>query len=100
VSNFIPNPVFVEEVRKGPILQAHLEELAQRGADIARRLVPYDPEEPGEHIRDTIDVEDAPNDGKRVVAGTDHWQFVEFGTSRQAAEPFLRPIIDELGLHH
>lgn len=28
---------------------------------------------------------------RRVYVGSDHWYFVEFGTSRMAAQPFMRP---------
>lgn len=28
-----------------------------------------------------------------ITVGTDYWEFVEYGTSRMAAQPFIRPAI-------
>lgn len=90
---FIPNPL-AGEIAK---LQAapHIQEVAEEGLALAQAHVPVDTGE----LLDSLHIEDIPEGGKRIVAGTDHWQFPEFGTSDQAAEPYLRPLIDELGLH-
>ncbi len=90
---FIPNPLAAEIVKVEA--QPYIADVAEQGLEVAQRLVPVDTGE----LRDSLHVEDAPDGGKRIVAGTDHWQFPEFGTSEMAAEPYLRPIIDELGLH-
>jgi HK97 gp10 family phage protein len=29
-----------------------------------------------------------------ISVGTDHWHFVEFGTSKMAAQPFIRPALN------
>jgi HK97 gp10 family phage protein len=96
VSDFIPNPNFIHDLLNEAPAQHMMDDFAQQGLEAAQRLVPVDTGE----LRDSLHIEDGEAEGsKRIVAGTDHWQFPEFGTSTQAAEPFLRPIIDELGLN-
>lgn len=93
MSEFIPNPlagVIAEEMA-----QPHIESVAEEALRLAQDHVPVDTGE----LRDSLHIEDAENNGKRVVVGTDHWLFPEFGTSEQAAQPYMRPVIDELGLH-
>jgi len=77
------------------VRQQICEDVAQQALARAQSLCPVDTGE----LRDSLHIEDAPDGGKRVVAGTDHWLFPEFGTSEMAAEPYLRPVIDDLGLH-
>lgn len=89
---FIPNPA-ANEVAKD-IAKPHMEPVAEAGAEVARSHAAVDKGE----MRDSIQVEMTP-DGARVTVGSDHWMFVEFGTSRMAAQPFMRLIIDELGLN-
>lgn len=60
--------------------------VAEQVADLARAMVPV---ETGE-LRDSIVVTD-----EGVTAGTDHAVYVEFGTYKMPAEPFMRPAADE-----
>jgi hypothetical protein len=94
VSNLVVNPAFADEVARGPEIQAQLQQLAEEGLAVAQQLVPVDTGE----LLDSLHIEDAPDGGKRVVAGTDHWQFPEFGTFDDEAQPYLRPIVDAIGL--
>lgn len=89
---FIPSPLAAKEVEIEA--QPYIAEVADQALEVAQHLVPVDTGE----LYDSLHVEDAEG-GKRVVAGTDHWVFPEFGTSEMPAEPYLRPIIDALGLH-
>jgi len=90
---FIPNPL-AGEIAKVEA-EPYIEDVAQQALARAQSLCAVDTGE----LRDSLHIEDAPDGGKRVVAGTDHWLFPEFGTSEMAAEPYLRPVIDDLGLH-
>jgi len=45
-------------------------------------------------LADSIRVE-ADDEGARVVAEAPHAPYVEFGTRRMAAEPFLSPVMEE-----
>ena len=72
---------------------AALHGFAEAIAETARQrvLIQRDPERPGPSLlADCIDA--APHaDGADVAATAPHVFFVEFGTSRMAAEPFLGP---------
>lgn len=67
------------------------------GARIARELVPVDTSE----LLDSIHVETHGLVGE-VVAGTDHAEYVEDGTSDMAPQPFMRPALSRAseGLVH
>ena len=86
-------------------VQELAQETALRIAERARELVPV---RTG-HLLDSIDavfgedVEDPDSDGSprafepiQVVADTPYATFVEFGTSKMAAQPFLGPAAEEL----
>jgi HK97 gp10 family phage protein len=66
--------------------EAGVRAVAEDVATFARQMVPVDTGE----LRDSIEVT-----GEGVVAGTDHAVYVEFGTFKMTAEPFLRPAADE-----
>lgn len=96
MGSFIPNPLFVQEILHGPVLDNSLQEIAEEGLRIGLSLVARDTGE----LADSMHVEDNPDGpGKRIVAGTDHWLYPEFGTSDMPAQPYLGPIPDALGLH-
>lgn len=64
------------------------DEITREIAADMRRLVPVDTGE----LRESI--EDIEVDGHGVISvGTDHWEFVEYGTSRMDAQPFIRPAL-------
>lgn len=90
---FIPNPLAgaIAKLMAAPAVS----EAADEGLALAQAHVPVDTGE----LRDSLHIEDGPDGGKRVVTDSDHWVFPEFGTSEMAPQPYLRPIIDELGLH-
>ena len=85
-----------------PVLQKNLREAAQPIADEARNLVP---KKTGE-LTKSITVENAPTDdntqdaavlvGIKTGKGFAGWRahFIEFGTSKMAARPFMRPAYD------
>lgn len=85
----------MDEAAEATIAQAAgvLRGFAEAVAETARQrvLVQRDPERPGPSVlAECIDV--APHaDGADVAATAPHAFFVEFGTSRMAAEPFLGP---------
>lgn len=54
--------------------------------DRAKRIVPVDTGELRDHISAVTSSE-----GNFVVADTEYAAFVELGTSKQAAQPYLRP---------
>lgn len=93
-TTFIPSPTLEKDILEEPLLEHGMKDLAEQGLEIAKRLVPVDTGE----LQDSLHVEETENGGQAIVAGTDHWQFPEFGTSEMAAEPYLRPVIDEIGL--
>lgn len=67
----------------------------------AEELAPDDPTTPGSRIKEgmMITVSDQTADGAIAMVGPSRkgfvGQFAEFGTGRQAADPFLRPAFDE-----
>lgn len=83
------------EMNRFPVIAAELrgkaDELerasAARIAQDATARAPYADEEP--HIRDTISA-----DGNEVDVDNPHGGFVEYGTSRMAAQPYLRPAVE------
>lgn len=89
---FVPNPLAakIAEIETKP----QVSEAAQAVLNYARDHVPVDTGE----LRDSLELLDE-GDGYRVQVGTDHWIFPEFGTSDMPAEPYLRPAIDDVGLH-
>lgn len=91
---FIPNPMLQTELEHDPEVKANMKQVAEAAADWARSVVPV---ETGE-LRDSIAVVETEG-GWQVQVGSDHWLFVEFGTSSMAAEPFMRPAIEAVGLH-
>ena len=93
MSLFIPNPLAGLIAKK--MAEPHVEDVAEEGLELAKAHVPVDTGE----LQASLHIEDTEDGGKRIVVGTDHWQFPEFGTSTMAAQPYMRPIIDELGLH-
>lgn len=95
MSVFIPDLIAIAGLKHSPGVQLHVDEVAAKGADVAKGLVSV---ETGE-LQDSIGVEDGEDGGKRVVVGTDHWIYVEFGTAFVPARPFMRPILDQIDVH-
>jgi HK97 gp10 family phage protein len=52
----------------------------------AKRIVPYDSGTLHDNIEPVVN-----SDGMFVVANTEYAEFVELGTSKMAAQPYLRP---------
>lgn len=91
---FVPNPRLEADIARDRSVRAAMLEAAEAAAEWARDHVPVDTGE----LQGSIHAE-ATDEGARVVAGTDHWIFPEFGTSEMAPSPYLRPSIDGVGLH-
>jgi HK97 gp10 family phage protein len=68
----------------------HLERLAAMAAEDAAEGIADDAERlaPKDTGRMATSIE---AHGDEVHVGTDHWQFVEYGTRYMDAEPFMRP---------
>lgn len=98
-SNFVPNRDFAAQLLTTGILALFMDAVANRGKDIAKDAVPVDTG----NLRNTIEMKRITATGRRVQAGggpAPYWHFVEFGAPGrgQAAQPFLRPIIEKLRL--
>jgi HK97 gp10 family phage protein len=85
--------------RQQQILDAQARAAERTGAwaaEEARRLAPVDTGE----LRDSITYEvrrTATTFAIVVLAGADHALYVELGTSRMSAQPYLRPVLDRIG---
>lgn len=67
---------------------AHTGEVVDDIGRTMKRLVPVDTGA----LRDSI--EWITVDGRGVISvGTEYWEYVEFGTSKMAAQPFIRPAL-------
>jgi hypothetical protein len=81
-------------LRDSQEVQAGMDTIAEAALADAKAHVRVDTGE----LRDSLHLEDAPDGGRRLVAGTDHWLSEEFGTSEDPGQSFLRPVIANLGL--
>jgi len=84
MSRFVKNPRLEEELSQLPGLIQAAHDIAERTAQIARRIAPRGDSPAGEHYTDMIDVEIASEKGRpvvRVVANKDTSVHIEFGTS-------------------
>lgn len=70
-------------------IERGVEKGAEQIAELARQLAPY---ETGE-LRESIHVEPASEGVVRVVADAPYAAYVEFGTRKMAAQPFLTPAV-------
>lgn len=93
-SVFQVNPNLLDELADDDDFQDGMQEVAEAALEDAQMHVPVDTGE----LRDSLHIEDGDDGAKMVVAETDHWLYVEFGTSVMEATPFLRPAIDDIGL--
>lgn len=77
-------------------MAAAVQEAAQRSAALARSLAPVGDGQDGGHLRDCIAWHVEVSDGyaqSEVTADNPHAAYVEMGTSRTAAQPYLRPAL-------
>ena len=80
---------------------AELEQAVMPGTEVvaesARQKVPVDTGKLKESIQARVTKKNASGVTVIVAAGTDeyYWLFIEFGTSKMPAQPFLRPALDE-----
>jgi HK97 gp10 family phage protein len=88
---FVPSPRLLLDLAE----EVKIDPAAEEVLAAAEHLVPVDTGA----LKDSLHIEDAPGGGKRVVADTPYAVFVEFGTENMPAEPYLRPALDEAGLH-
>jgi HK97 gp10 family phage protein len=96
MAEFVPNPAFLVELEADPLFHAGMDEIGNEGLSELRRRIPVG--ETGD-LEASAEVIRLPGGGQRLQVGTDHWEFPEFGTIYQDAQPYLRPTIDALGLH-
>jgi HK97 gp10 family phage protein len=76
-------------------LARRLDRIGEVAVTIARRLVPYDSGD----LHDSIDhvVAGTPRGPVLILyAGMPYARFVEFGTSKMAAQPYLRPALHQV----
>lgn len=86
---FVPNPLVEEELAQSPEMQAAMTSAANEVATVARQLAPVDTGA----LRDSIHV-DLVDGEAEVIADVPYAIFVEFGTSVDEAQPYLRPAAD------
>lgn len=90
---FDPDPTLEAELARTVEVAAVLEALAAAAAETARRLVPV----ASGDLRDSIDHEvamEAAGQVGRVFATDFKASWVEFGTIRRPARPFIRPALE------
>lgn len=99
MGRFVPRIDLVDTVRSSPAVVRGLRDLAEIGAAGARRRAPVGKVELAPvgkvKLRDSIGVD---VDGARVSYGTnvEHGLYQELGTYKMAAQPFLRPSLDDI----
>ena len=93
-SSFVLNPLLEREIRAEAGVHRLVDDRADAALEYAEEHVAV---ESGE-LKASLHLEDAPDGGRRLVAGTDHWQYVEFGTIDDPAQPYLRPASQAVGL--
>ena len=77
-------------------LSAAVQDAAQHTAALARSLAPVGDGSDGGHLRDCISTGFQAGDRRaqsHVTADNPHAAYVEMGTSRAAAQPYLRPAL-------
>lgn len=82
----------LEALATSPEVQRALLHVAQVAADSARRRVPVDTG----RLKGSISADSEPGRAA-VYANTDYAVYVERGTRRMAAQPYLWPAVDEAG---
>ena len=93
---FIPNPLAPELVKHDLSVKVHLRSVAEQGLRIAQAFVPVDTGA----LKASLGVmESSDGEGWMIFADSPYWQYVEFDTVNTTAQPFLRPVIDALGLN-
>lgn len=80
----------------GDNLQANIGEALRQAAELivseAQANAPVDTG----HLRDSIEVTEESDDSVTVVAGAEYAAYVEYGTSKMAAQPFFEPAIESV----
>lgn len=79
--------------------QRAAERVGAWAADQARALAPVDTGELRDSITFTVR-RTATTFAVVVLAGADHALYVELGTSRMSAQPYLRPVLDRIGAQY
>lgn len=95
MTSFRANPTFLARVAGTVLFNHAMDTVAERGLEFAKEHVRVDTGA----LKDSLHVEKDAQGVRRVVAGTDHWLFNEFGSRSDPGQPFLRPIIPFLRLH-
>lgn len=98
---FKPNPAFVRGLPANPQVKRAIESRTVTATALARELAPDDPSTGTPDLKTGI-VSKIGLTGRGWVGRIEsrnfkgHWH--EFGTSRMAAHPYLRPALERLGL--
>jgi HK97 gp10 family phage protein len=78
-------------------IEKAIKESAEEAADIASQLAPKDGTSPHtENLHTTIKAEKGTDGNWRVTVGASYGAFVEYGTVKMAAQPYLRPAINSV----
>jgi HK97 gp10 family phage protein len=74
-------------------LNAGIRKGAEQAAQLMRELAPFQPNDPGPHIIDSIEVIEDVDGSVDIQENSGHGLFVEFGTVKMAAQPFFLPAL-------
>ena len=90
---FVPNPLLETAIKMDPGVQAGMARVGDVALAELRSRIPV----LTGALLASARIERV-NGEQRLVVGTDHWLFPEYGTSKMAPEPYLRPTLTALGL--
>lgn len=90
---FTPNPNFAREIAREAAMGAFLKSVADDAASQVRPLVPVDDGTLRDSVTSDVEMTRDGFQGVVKVGGRKafYWHWIEFGTSREGARPFLRP---------
>lgn len=93
-TTYIPNPNIKHEWENASETRQMIDEVGEEVAQVAQRMAPV----LTGALRDSIAAHSGEGSGasSEIIADVPYAAFVEFGTSQMAAEPFLRPALDEV----
>lgn len=98
-ARFVLDPSFERRFLASPEVGELIAEAAAEAAERARAMAPDDPATTTDDLKSSVygDVALTPAGWRGRVGATDykaHWK--EFGSSRERAQPFIRPAVEEV----
>lgn len=93
---FIPNPLMRQAWQADPEANAMIDRVGEDVAEAARGNAPVDTGALRDSIQSQASEEGGAEPSADIVADVPYAAFVEFGTYKDAAQPFLRPALDEV----